>query len=82
MKINAKITRNGIEYDAVVFFSAYRDTYGDVDVSFDGAEFEEEPEDGEAEMTDDEEVTLFFWLHTKGYQDAVEIASTNLIDWT
>ena len=82
MKINAKITRNGIEYDAVVFFSAYQAADGDVDVSFDGAEFEEEPEDGEAEMTEDEEATLFFWLHTKGYQDAVDIASTNLIDWT
>jgi len=81
MKINAKITRNGIEYDAVVFFSAYQAADGDVDVSFDGAEFEEEPEDGEAEMTEDEEATLFFWLHTKGYQDAVDIASTNLIDW-
>jgi len=81
MKINAKITRNGIEYDAVVLFSAYQAADGDVDVSFDGAEFEEEPEDGEAEMTEDEEATLFFWLHTKGYQDAVDIASTNLIDW-
>jgi len=66
MKINAKITRNGIEYDAVVFFSAYRDTYGDVDVSFDGAEFEEEPEDGEAEMTEDEEATLFFLVAQQG----------------
>ena len=81
MKINAKITRNGIEYDAVVLFSAYQAADGDVGVSFDGAEFEEEPEDGEAEMTEDEEATLFFWLHTKGYQDAVDIASTNLIDW-
>ena len=82
MRINSKITRDGTTYDVVVHFVAEKDSYNETEVYFDGAEFDDcEPDDGNAELTFDENATLMRWLHTEGRKYAIETADTNIIKW-
>jgi hypothetical protein len=81
MQIGTKLTRDGEQHDVVVFFSAEQDKYGEASVCYDFAEFEDTPEDGNTDFTAEENAALECWLETVGFQDAIDIAATNLLEW-